>query len=225
MRSSKKVTFSAEYGADGVTGIINIVTKSRESTSTSLKVNGNAGFGDFKLFYGGINLYGNKKNITFELGTEGKYAKGPKLPTDINNRFTISTTSFGFRAKIGKKTTLYYRSAFDYRSFNAQYFYTRSIADKAFETTQLAWNTVGFNRQSDKSKVELDFSWRYNHDEYAFNPKSKPSVHFTNTFNLQFIHKLNVKKWFKITYGAQGEAKTIRSNDRGNHQNLRAHLS
>ncbi len=215
---------SAEFGADAVTGVINIVTKTRASSDSSLKVNGNAGFGDFNLFYGGINLYVKKKNITFEIGTEGRYSKGQKLPTDINNRFAISTTSLAVKAKIGKKSALYYRSSFDYRNFNAQYFYTRSIADKATEVTQLAWNSLGFNHKSNKSNIDVDFSWRYNHDEYKFNPKSKPSVHFTNTFNIQFFHQLNLQKWLKLNYGIQGEAKTIRSNDRGNHKNYRAGL-
>jgi iron complex outermembrane receptor protein len=208
---------SAQYGADAVGGIINIITKSRSNTSKSTSTI-ELGTGDYNLFFERANSFTRKNKISFEIGADGAYSKGPK-PQGINNKFAIVTLSAGLSINLGKNSTLFYRTAYDFRDFNAKYFYTKSPADNAKENTQNAWNQVGFKKTAKKSNTQIDFVWRYNYDSYQFNPSLKANVHYTNFYNLQAYQNHTINKIFKFTTGIQADVKTIRSNDRGNHQN------
>lgn len=208
---------SAQYGADAVGGIINIITKTR-SVNSSSSTNVELGTGDYNLFFGRANTFTKRNKLSFEIGVDGAYSKGPK-PQGINNTFGIATFSAACKIDLSKNTHLFYRTSYDYRDFNAKYFYTKSAADNASENTQNAWNQVGFKNTSKKTNTQIDFVWRYNYDSYLFNPASKANVHYTNFYTLQAYQNLFINRIWKLNYGLQADAKTIKSNDRGNHQN------
>ena len=210
---------SAQYGADAVGGVINIITKTRADKQTGSHTNLDVIVGDYNLYGGRLNTFQKRKKTSFDFGIEGAYSKGPK-PQGVNNSFDIITGSGAFAVKIGKSSSLYYRLAFDSRDFAAKYFYTKSKADNAAEITQNAWNQFGFNSKGKKTNTQLDFVWRYNYDNYKFNAASKSNIHYTNYYNLQLYQNLILTKVWKLNYGLQGDIKTIKSNDRGNHKNL-----
>ena len=209
---------SAQFGADAVGGVINIITKTRSDAQTKSHSNLDVSAGDYSYYASKFNSFQKGKKADFDLGIEGSYSKGPK-PQGVNNSFDVITGSGAIALKIGKSSALYYRTAFDSRDFAAKYFYTKSKADNASEITQNAWNQLAFNTKGKKTNTQIDVVWRYNYDNYKFNAASKANVHYTNFYNLQAYQNLSLGKVWKLNYGFQGDIKTIKSNDRGNHKN------
>lgn len=212
---------SAQYGADAVGGVINIITKTRNAAANSNRSRVEIAAGDYNLYAGKINTFQKSNKFSLDLGIEGAYSKGPK-PQGVNNGFDIFTLSGAFTINIGKKSFLSYRTAFDSRDFKAKYFYTKSKADNASEITQNAWNQIGFSTKGKRTKTQIDLVWRYNYDNYLFNKSSVSNIHYTNFYNLQAYQNLVINEVWKLNYGLQADIKTIRSNDRGNHQNYHA---
>src|SRR5699024_7572301 len=210
---------AAQYGADAVGGVINIITKTfgqpaaEQHTAADIK----AGYGQYHLKMGraGFSHSGNG----FRLGGGGMWYQSPgqSLSKDYKNRFGIGNVSLSGGLQLGKGWDLAARAAYDERDYNAKYFYTASPADDATDHTRAWWNQLQLTQRSDNRQTTVKASFKHNRDDYVFNPDSPANHHTTRMVNLQAYQYRALSTDWSWTYGAQASHRFIRSNDRGRH--------
>lgn len=210
---------AAQYGADAVGGVVNIITKTmgqpdaKPQTQADLK----AGYGQYnlKMGRGGFMHYG--KN--YRIGGGGMWFKSPgqTLANNYKNRFNVGNVSLSGGLKLGNGWDLAARSAYDSRNYNAKHFYTASPADQATGDVTSWWNQLRLTKDSDNSRTALEASYKNSVNEYIFNPSTPANHHTTNLLNLQLYQNREFSNQWSLTYGAQTTNRSIDSNDRGNH--------
>jgi iron complex outermembrane receptor protein len=144
---------------------------------------------------------------------------GQELADDYKNRFTIANGSVSGGVTLGNDWDLAIRTGYDYRDFNARYFYTASPADDATETVSAWWNQMRLQRSSENSITTVKGSFKRNSDEYVFNPNVAANEHTTTLGSLQIYQYRKLSPNWDITYGTQLNNRRIRSTDRGDHNN------
>ncbi|MCW9708685.1 TonB-dependent receptor plug domain-containing protein [Fodinibius salsisoli] len=210
---------AAQYGADAVGGVINIITRSfgqrkgQQQTKAHLK----AGYGqyDLKMGQGGFSHYGDD----YRIGGGGMWFKTPgqSLGGDYKNRFNIGNASLSAGFQLGEGWDLAARTAYDNRDYNARYFYTASPYDEATDHVRAWWNQLRITKEAKDTRTTLEGSFKHNIDDYVFSPGSPANHHITNFFNVQLYQYRELSDQWGWTYGAQTSNRFIRSNDRGRH--------
>ena len=215
---------SALFGPDAVGGVVNIVTKTftDQQDAKTLELVGNAQYGAENLLF--TNLAGRYKQNGWQLSATGSYnnTDGQMLSNITRSFFERRAFGVAVRHKFSK-TTLAWRSNFDERFFNAQFFYTASTFDQSKERVKRFWNqgqiAHTFNAQH---KTVFDFAYQENSDHFDFNPAiTRPNEHTTQYLNAQFNHYWTLKSNLKFTFGGQLDNRKIESSDRGNHVSQR----
>ena len=212
---------AAKYGADAVGGVINIITHTFGSQSNEKKTNAHikAGYGQNNLKMGRGGFYHSAENYRLSGGGMWHQSPGQQLADDYKNRFNIANGSISGGIKLNNKWDLVLRAGYDYRDFNARYFYTASPYDDATETVSAWWNQMRLQRSSENSITTLKGSLKRNSDEYIFNPNTPANEHTTTLGSLQMYQYRKLAAAWDITFGAQLENRSIRSTDRGDHNN------
>lgn len=212
---------AAQYGADAVGGAINIITHTFSNRSgegqTSARLNGGYGQNDLKMGKGGF-FHSNER---YRLSGGGMWHQSPgqELADDYRNRFNIANGSVSGGVKLNNNWDLAVRSGYDYRDFNARYYYTASPFDDAKETVSAWWNQMQLQRSSENSVTTLKGSFKQTKDEYLFNADTPANEHTTTLGTAQLTQYRSLSDDWDITYGAQFDNRFIRSTDRGNHSN------
>ncbi|MDZ7683596.1 MAG: hypothetical protein U5J63_18260 [Fodinibius sp.] len=98
------------------------------------------------------------------------------------------------------------RSGFDYRDFNARYFYTASPFDDASETVKAWWNQMRLQRTAENSTTSIKGAFKQNSDSYVFNPQTAANEHTTTLASLQINQYRQMSPRWDLSYGLPGIA-------------------
>lgn len=210
---------AAQYGADAVGGVINIITRTfgqadgGQGTSADAEV----GYGQYDLKTGRAGFFHSDDNYRIGGGGMWYHTPGQSLGEDYKNRFSIGNASLSSGFQLGEGWDLSARTAYDDRDFNAKYFYTASPYDDATERVTAWWNQLQLTRRSGSQVTTLKGSYKHNTDDFIFNPDTPANHHVTKLLNLQLYQYRQLSSRWSWTYGAQTSNRFIRSSDRGRH--------
>ncbi|MBL7746752.1 MAG: TonB-dependent receptor, partial [Chitinophagaceae bacterium] len=129
----------------------------------------------------------------------------------------LTTANIAFSRKFKNDLTISFRTAADFRKFNAQNFYTTFASDTANETVTSWWNQLNLNKKTRNGVLNFDAAYKKLIDKYTFRPTSIPNDNITNLFTSQLYYTSSFNKNHSYTTGVQVHHKQITSNDRGNH--------
>ncbi|MEL7833487.1 TonB-dependent receptor plug domain-containing protein [Fodinibius sp. Rm-B-1B1-1] len=212
---------AAQYGADAVGGVINIITHtfgsqpSEQKTTAQIK----GGYGQADLTMGKGGFYHSQENARFSGGGMWHRSPGQELSGGYKNRFNIANGSVSGGVKLNNNWDLALRTGYDYRDFNAKYYYTASPLDEATETVSVWWNQMRLQRSTQNSVTTLKGSLKRTNDEYIFNPDFPGNRHTTTMGSMQLYQYRKLSTDWDVTYGIQLDNRMIRSSDRGDHSN------
>lgn len=220
------------YGADAVGGVINIITRMNHSVD-SLKLNAKVKAGSNK--YGGLDFgfYGNFNSWLLGASALVNASEGEKLPNPnygkvasapeyYDTYFNLGSYSLAFGKEINDEWTAYIRAAFDDRDFNAKYFYTASNYDESTEHTRIFFSQIKVKKQTQTSRTHIDVSYRWGDDLFVFNPAFPSNANETNFFLTQLNQYNSLSDKWAIAYGFQVDRRTVKSIDRGDHDDWHA---
>jgi len=215
---------AAMYGAEAVGGVVNIISKTFfANTKTSQKQSyASVAAGE----YGFVRVEGQYakkiKNTSFSLGALSNNANGQLLRGQNRGYFYNQTFSGMLATKLSTNWQLYLHSSYDKRDFAAQNFYTTFVSDTATEVVKSFWNHLKLQRKKLKTTDEIDVTFKNTSDHFLFNPASTANENKSNLLTLQYVHSQTLSPQWQFNAGALGELKSIKSNDRGNHNNYNA---
>lgn len=210
---------TAMYGSDAVGGVINIITKTFSGNNDQPSVaDGRLSYGQHNLISGDAGGFLNGKKLKLGGGLMVNQSDGQVLPSGENADFNLKTASLSGTYQFSRHWKASLRSAYDYRNFNAQYFYTRSPYDESREQVNTWWNQLQVSHAGRLSSTNFSLAYKATRDSFLFNPAFTASVHQTKFINGQLNHTINFKQNLKLGLGAQTDLRTIESNDRGDHQ-------
>lgn len=237
---------STSYGADAVGGIVHIKTKTymrkeiEGSDKLTVRSSANISAGQHNLKILDATAGVSKKKFRFSTSfrtaqSDGEqfsnpaFAQGFSSSKTYNSYFDITNVSAAASVNFANYWSWFVRTGLEKRDFNAQYFYTRSIADASTEQISSRWALSSLTRERGNHRTEFSASLRNMDDTFDFNPAVSPAnVHQTNLLYANASHQYTVDfdrlsalsptlKHMRIMLGAQLMDKHIESTDRGNH--------
>ena len=207
---------SAIYGTEAVGGVIHIITKSFSRNIKQSTANAQLTAGDYGLIAAQAGgTFTDGKNIVSG-GLLTNHSSGqPQRGT--NGFFDLSTASLSYTRVLNTHWNLGLRSAYDYRSFGAQNFYTAFGSDTAVERVKTWWNHAQLSYNSERLKWQTNVGYKAVDDDYKFNTAVSPNKNKSKIFQVLSTLDFRLAKNTTLTTGAQYLQKRIASNDRGNH--------
>ena len=207
---------SAIYGSEAVGGVIHIITKSfaRSAQKSGLQAQVTGGeYGLFNANAGGV--WRNEKN-TLAGGILSNHANG-QLQRGTRGFFDLTTASLSYSRKLNDNWQVAARSAYDYRYFSAQNYYTTFASDTGAERVKSNWNhiQVKYNRKS--NRISLDAGYKTASDWYQYNKASLANENKTRVLQALLTWDKTLHTSTSLSSGLQYIQKKITSNDRGNH--------
>lgn len=214
---------AALYGSEAVGGVINIISKTFNSFKEEKKLRATAGLsaGEYGFRNTDLGFYHTAKDVNLSAGWLSNNADGQLLRGNNRGFFYNNTVSASANIKLSSKWQLSLRSAFDSRRFAAQNFYTTFVSDTATEKVNSWWNQVQLRHKGNKSSDEVSAAYKQTSDHYLYNPKSIANDNKSNFVLLQYLHLHQLNTHWNIQAGALFDNRSIRSNDRGNHNTSR----
>ncbi|NND30986.1 MAG: TonB-dependent receptor [Saprospiraceae bacterium] len=220
---------AAMFGPDAVGGLINIVTKTfNQKQKPGLNLSGQAGVGSNNQILGEATFSHASEIFSGSIAAQINKSDGelvPSMATDngaleaYRNYFDIKTVGAAMALKMKNDLTLKLRSSYDYRDFNARYFYTSSNFDKSTEKTTNSFTVLQLDKIRNNASSNLQIGYRYNTDEFVFSPDfASTNNHKSHHLNVVTNHLWNLSGQFVFKAGAQVDRRSIISNDRGDHQ-------
>ncbi|MGB3008358.1 MAG: TonB-dependent receptor plug domain-containing protein [Chitinophagaceae bacterium] len=207
---------SAIWGSEAVGGVVNIITKTFSGSANKNSITAKAVIGQYKLLNGDAWFNWSKKNSTLSGGVITNNSTG-QLLRGTNGFFHLTTANISYSQKFAKDLKLNFRSAIDFRNFNAQNFYTTFASDTANEEVNTWWNHLNLTKKTNKSQINFDAAYKKLRDQYWFRPVSVPNDNKSNIFTSQLNYTSQLNKMHNYTIGLQTLRKEINSNDRGDH--------
>ena len=224
---------SAVFGPDAVGGVINIITKVSDPSYRGRSLSGNLSYGQFNLRDINVGLTESTDKLRFSAGVSVRQSDGELIQPvsndpnteleSFNTFFDITTAGVGLSYSIAPKWQLNARTSYDFRDFNARYFFTTSTFDKSTETVSGVFNHVSLRHIRDQSSTQIDVAHKYNTDEFVFSPDF-PSTnnHTTNLTNVLVSNYRSIGDDLSLKTGIQLDRRSIVSNDRGDHNDQHA---
>lgn len=211
---------AVQYGPDAVGGVINIITKTKNTEAQNNKgISYTTAWGDNSLRTSEFALESGYKKLHISIGSNRLKSDGQLNYRNTQNFFNNGSEYYGASYKFSKKTQLTYRFFNDSRTFGAQNFYTINKSDTATEHTSARWHMASLVQQIGKGRLTLDGFSRNNFDNYVYNSVTKANTHTTDVRLGQFNFYYPITTSFKVSAGGQYISRWIASNDRGNHKN------
>ncbi len=213
-----KGSASAIYGSEAVGGVINIITKTFANKVEKRKNQfmGRLVGGEYQLFNADAAFSYTKDKTTFSGGFASNNANGPQL-RGTDGFFHLTTANIALSQQLKKDWTLNFRTAVDFRKFNAQNFYTTFASDTANEKVNTWWNHLNLIKKTTKGSLVFDVAYKKLRDQYWFRPATIPNDNKSNLFTSQLYYSGIITTQHSFTTGLQAHRKAIKSNDRGNH--------
>jgi len=217
---------SAQYGADAVGGVINIITKAFSKKSELDVISGEVGIGSNKLvdLESGFHKSADKFVVSGGLHyakSDGEMIEGNDKVEAYNTFFDIKTAGLAAQYKFSDAWTLKARSSFDSREFSARYYYTTSPFDKSVETVKKYWNQLSITQIKDQHSTDFNLAHKTTTDEFIFSPDfPSTNSHTTQLVNFQVNHNRTISDFVLLNGGVQFDKRSIESNDRGDHDDI-----
>jgi iron complex outermembrane receptor protein len=207
---------SAIYGSDAVGGVIHIITKTFSQKSHPNSMAAQLTGGEHGLF--NVSAGGNyqKKKLGLSGGILSNNAMGQQQ-RGIAGYFHNTTISGSLKYRFNNWTAGI-QSSYDKRSFAAQNFYTAFTSDTATEKVSTWWNHVKITHSKNKNHFSFDAGYKRITDEYFFNENAAPNLNKSAVIQSIAVYARELNPKTKLTMGGQFINRSIRSNDRGDHE-------
>ncbi|MEI9945426.1 MAG: TonB-dependent receptor [Chitinophagaceae bacterium] len=210
---------SAIYGSDAVGGVINIITKTftAKPFQHKLQLSAEGAIGQYKLANANAGAFWQDNKSAVAAGFLSNNTNG-QLQRGARGFAYNNTASLSFSHYFSDNLQLAIRTSYDSRDFSAQNFYTTFASDTATEKVKTFWSQARLSYTKDKHHVSIDAGWKNAKDNYLFN---KPSIENENKSSLlqtTVSDEWKINNQTILVSGIQLINKSIRSNDRGDHQ-------
>ncbi len=209
---------SSEYGPDAMGGIINIVTKTftKEPNITKFNAEGKILYGQHNLISANPGFYYSNNKLSISAGSLLNISEGNPLSSGLKNDFNIQVYSASAAYKISNNTKVAYRYGYDFRNFNAQWYYSTSPFDSAHEKTSRNHHQLQISHNHGKQKTNLSASYISTDDKFVFNSKST-AMNSTSMGQTRLTHHIQFSDLISFLAGIEYDFRSIESNNRGNH--------
>jgi vitamin B12 transporter len=208
---------SAIYGSDAVGGVIHVITKSfAQQVKERKEISAQITTGEYGLLNAQAGGFYTDGKTSIGAGFLSNNATGQQQ-RGTKGGFNLNTISFSINHHLDKAWQIGFRSSIDNRNFAAQNYYTTLLLDTASEKIHTSWNQLSVGYQKEKNKLSLQVGHKLLEDEYRLNPSSAANqnraklIQALATYNHQFAQSTS------LISGLQFQNRSIRSNDRGNH--------
>ncbi len=207
------------WGSEAVGGVIQIFTKtfSDKTAARKKELQGGLSIGEYQSWQLQARGYLEHKNDRFSISGSSRNSDGaPQRGT--RGYFQLHTVQGAWQHEFQKGWRLRIRTAWDSRDFGAQNFYTGFISDTANEEVNSWWNHAQLCKRAAKGSWQADLSYKQTLDVYRFRPAATPNRNEMGFTQLQLRYQRQTSSPFQYQVGLQAFQRTIRSNDRGDHQ-------
>jgi vitamin B12 transporter len=213
-----KGSASAEYGPDATGGVINIISK-----TFSEKKQSKQNLADIKLIVGQHKLintdagfFNEREKFKIAGGVLINKSDGNLMESGLKNYFDIRTYSLSGYYNLSSNWSAAYRYGFDYRDFNAQWYYSSSPADSATEHLTRNRHQLQITRNKGNSSTIINSSYYTTNDDFFFNSKSR-AINKSDFGMIKISHQLTFSNTLSAIAGVEADRKSVVSNNRGNH--------
>ncbi len=214
---------AAMYGADAMGGVINITTKIHAPMEEGWQADLQGMAGAYGLLSTTNYLQYSQDKLRITGGYMRHQADGHPLDEGDSAWFNVNTVSLAARYQVNDKLSVSWRGGYDFRDFNAKYFYTRSPFDESVETITGWWQQAQLKHQGSRHQLTADVAYKWNEDIFLFNPAfGGPNEHVTQLLNGQLNYQLRLNDKMQWAAGLQTTNRDIVSNDRGDHNEWHA---
>lgn len=213
---------SAIYGSEAVGGVITIVTKSfaaKKDIPKKLKLSAEGMLGEYNLANANVGALWQNKGTTISGGLLTNNTKG-QLQRGIRGYAYNNTASVSINHYFNDNWQIAFRSSYDSRDFAAQNFYTSFASDTATEKVKTFWNQIRLSYTKDKHHLSIDAGWKNVKDNFLYNSKSIENENKSSLLQTTISDEWKIAGGTTLISGVQLINKSIRSNDRGNHELL-----
>jgi len=212
---------AAGYGSEAVGAVINIISKTFAQFKKEKALSGNAGIaaGEYGYWMAHAGFQKTNEKINYSIAGQTTNADGQLLRGNNRGYFNNHLFSANAAVKLSNKWKAMLHSSYDDRDFAAQNFYTSFASDTAVERVRTWWSHAKLKRETNNGSDEIDIAYKNTNDVYQFNPAAIANDNTSGLFTLQYVHSKKISSSFFYNAGIMAEQRTIRSNDRGNHQN------
>ncbi len=209
---------SALYGSEAVGGVIQIITKTFTAGKNIKQHSLNAQLttGNYNFLHTNAGGFYNNGKTSVGGGILTNNSKGQPL-RGSEGYFRLLTASVSANHYINDNFRIGIRSAYDDRSFSAQNFYTTFASDTATEHVRSTWSQSYLSYQKGRNKFNVEGGFKTSDDKFFFNPKSTPNFNKSNLLQAVARNEYKLNTEFIIITGIQFIRRSIKSNDRGNH--------
>ncbi|MGC8803505.1 MAG: TonB-dependent receptor plug domain-containing protein [Bacteroidales bacterium] len=209
---------SSEFGPDAMGGVVNIVTKTftRKSTSKQFSTTGKVLYGEHNLISADPGVFQSWDKLAVSAGVLFNKSDGNPLASGRKNYFNNQTYSGSLAYQLSPKIFVAYRYGYDFRDFNAQWYYSTSRADSAFEKVVRNRHQLQLVHEAGIHKTMLSGSYLTTDDKFVFNSRSMANN--STSFGLaRLTHQIAFSEQFNVLVGTEYNQRAIESNNRGNH--------
>jgi vitamin B12 transporter len=211
---------SAIYGSEAVGGVVHIITKTfaRNANAQKQRMNAIAQVTGGEYDFWNVNVGGfyndGKTAVAGGLLTNNTSGQPQRGTRGFVHNYTASLS---FAHRFNERWEVKMRTAYDSRNFAAQNFYTPYSSDTADEKVKTSWNQLSIVHSGNQHRTTLSLGYKGLNDEYQFNPSTIANKNKSKLVQGLLTDEWKLQEKTTITSGVQFIAKTIHSNDRGDH--------
>lgn len=210
---------SAVYGTEAVGGVVHIISKTFAAVKgkRQQQVQAQVTTGQFGLRNAQTGFQIQRGKTVVAGGLQQNVAEGQRL-RGSDGFFNLSTFSFSARHFFSNNWSAAYRGAYDDRNFNAQNFYTQLLSDTATEQVISRWHHVNITYQKEKHRISFDAGYKNASDKFQLRKSLLANTNRSGLAQALLLHTVQLSGATTLSTGAQYIERSVRSNNRGNHQ-------
>jgi len=199
---------SGIYGADALTGVINIITKSKLLNSVNLYS------GDFRLVGGYLSLGKQIGQVQNNISFHSSRSDGYTHNTDFKTVNVLTSSSLNL-----KNSRINFKAGFNNKNFGANSFYSTAFPDEREHTRTLLVALKPEFYMGMFSVTPL-LSWKKHNDDFIldFNrPGWNRNKHISNSLGLELPLTIQTGLGL-LSFASKYEYETLQSTNLGNHE-------